>query len=163
MFNKFTAFSQCCFPGMQAMIPCRGCYAVHGVVKESIQHFEQMCEVILHQSIHWALLVCHTCLEIHASQMSLLETAAFKISSAHLGTGMYLQFPPTCHTKLQRNFHRNNFEGNMTRSAVISLRERIVPHKVSDPSPSSSQENRSDKACHDCLLNPSAPNNGFVR
>jgi hypothetical protein len=51
-----------------------------------------MCEVgqILHQSIHWAVLVCHACLEIHASQMSLLETAAFKISSAHLATGVYL-------------------------------------------------------------------------
>jgi hypothetical protein len=60
--------------------------------EESIQHFEQMCEVgqILHQSIHWVVLVCHTCLEIHASQMSLLETAAFKISSAHLVTGVYL-------------------------------------------------------------------------
>ncbi len=70
---------------------------MHGVVKESIQHFEQICEVgqILRQSIHWAVLVCHTCLEIHASQMSLLETAAFKISSAHLATGMYLQFPTT--------------------------------------------------------------------
>ncbi len=67
--------------------------------------------------------------------------------------------PPTCHTKLQRNFHRNNFEGNMTMSAVISLQERIVPHKVSDPSPSSSQENRSDE----CLLILSAPNSGFVR
>jgi hypothetical protein len=75
---------------MQAMMP-GGCYAMHGVVKESIQHFEQMCEVgqILHQSIHWAVLV-HTCLEIHASQMSLLETAALKISSAHLATGVYL-------------------------------------------------------------------------
>ncbi len=65
--------------------------------------------------------------------------------------------PPTCHT---RNFHRNNFEGNMT---IISLQERIVPHKVPDPSPSSSQENRSDKACHECLLIPSAPDSGFVR
>jgi hypothetical protein len=76
---------------MQAMMP-GGCYAMNGVVKESIQHFEQMCEVgqILHQSINWAVLVCHACLEIHASQMSLLETAAFKISSAHLATGVYL-------------------------------------------------------------------------
>jgi hypothetical protein len=69
----------------------------------------------------------HTHLEVHASLMQCM--------------------------KLQRNFHRNQFEGKMTTmNAGITLGEReSLAHKVSDPWPSSSQE-IAVTSCHDYPL-----------